>query len=209
MPFEYDIFLGGPSDRHAPMPYRAQIKAAFPALRIYDWEDYKGDDYQAHNDAILAQSLMMVSLVPGFPMPGIGPELGYFYRCHEERIVRGREGLFIGYEDGKTKNADLAISNLKIKRTIPVHYVILIWPDEVNPDFTKKTIGHYGLIIPTIEEAIAIMKSNFKSIEEFNDYETACEVERYRIVQKSARVYEERQRGGLRFRRNKSPWERG
>lgn len=77
--FEYDMFLGGPPDRRVDVPYRELIKKAFPDLRIYDWESYKGDDYQKHNNEMLKKSLMMVSWVPIFRMPGIGPEVGYFY----------------------------------------------------------------------------------------------------------------------------------
>jgi|GEM_PF-1337460 len=135
---DFDIFLGGPPDRRSPFPYRQIIKAAFPDLRIYDWEEYHGDDYQERNHQMIRQSRMMVSLVPDFPMPGIGPEVGYFYAVHEEMI-----------------------------RAAKVSPIILIWPDSVKPDFTKKTIGHYGLIVPSVEEAIAAIKNSLADINKY------------------------------------------
>lgn len=128
---DYDIFLGGPPDRRAPFPYKAMIKAAFSDLKIYDWEEYKGNDYQEQNHKAIKQSGFMISLVPSFPLPGIGPEIGYFYCWHEQ----------------------------KIKQDPSIKRIILIWPDSVQPDFAKKTLAQYGLIVPTVEEAIAYLKS--------------------------------------------------
>jgi len=42
----------------------------------------------------------------------------------------------------------------------------LIWPDEIKPDFTKKTISHYGLIVSTVEEAITAINQSWKAITE-------------------------------------------
>lgn len=186
--FEYDMFLGGPPDRRVDVPYRELIKKAFPDLRIYDWESYKGDDYQKRNNEMLKKSLMMVSWVPVFRMPGIGPEVGYFYGLHQEWIEQGRRGLWVGC--GTDPNGEN-----KPKFTQPVHYSILIWPDSVQTEFikrwptlevstsridwleaykvdTRKTIGEYALIVPTVEEAIATVKSNLKAFKQFNDFYT-------------------------------------
>lgn len=170
MDLEHDIYLGGPPDRRAPVPYKEQIKVAFPDLKIYDWETYKGDDYQEHNDQMLERSKLLVAMVPGFPLPGIGPEIGYFYCFHKKRIEEGKQGLFLGIKLKDKSDTEGAnpnpFANMEPDKTAPVNYVILIWPDEVKPDFTKKTIGHYGLIVPTVEEAITAINQSWKAITE-------------------------------------------
>lgn len=173
--FEYDMFLGGPPDRRAPFPYKQQIKDAFPDIRIYDWEDYKGDDYQEHNNQALKSSFMMVSLVPDFPMPGIGPELGYFYAHNEDRI---KEGLQLGIDfDGTVERP-----SWKAVRTDPHHYAILIWPDSVKPDFAKKTIGHYGLIVPNVLSAIEEIQMTFQAQTERHDYAKRMELAKMQSI---------------------------
>ena len=165
-PFEFDIFLGGPPDRRSPFPYREQLKAAFPQLSIYDWETYKGEDYQEHNDQMMQKSLMMVSLAPGFPMPAIGPEIGYFYAFHEKRIKNYLEGLSLGLEFDPEKSTGHAFPALKLKTTEPVKPLILIWPESVQPDFTKKTLNHYCLIVQTVEEAVSQIRANLAAVEQ-------------------------------------------
>lgn len=162
-PFEYDLFLGGPPDRRCNIPYRQMIKDAFPDLKIYDWESYKGDDYQAKNNDALRASRMMVSMVPDFPMPGIGPEVGYFYAIHEERIRADRLGLAL-----TSPRFGPYVPDEKIERTCPVNDSILIWPEVFTTD-TRKTIAQYALLVSSVDEAIAAIHSNLAAINAFND----------------------------------------
>lgn len=167
MSMEYDIFIGGPPDRRAPFPYKQMIKDAFPDLAIYDWENYKGDDYQEQNHLAIRQSSMMVSLVPDFPMPGIGPEIGYFYCWHEERIKCDKKGICLGMKRiGTFGNGDPHLGDFIFSE--PINYMILIWPEGVQPDFAKRTLAQYGLIVPTVEEAIKAIKANLKNIARHN-----------------------------------------
>lgn len=143
MAMKYDIFLGGPRDNLLPteknpriLIYKQPIKSAFADLKIYDWENYQGDDYQEHNHLAIRSSEIMVTMIPGFPMPGIGPEIGYFY-CYHESLIK---------------------TNPEIDR------IIMIWPNDIRPDFTKKTISQYGIIVESSERAIEMAKISIKKI---------------------------------------------
>ncbi len=139
--FKYDIFLGGPRDNPNPKPgdrnqrvllYKQPFRDAFPEGSIYDWETYTGDNYQEQNHLAIRSSKIMVAMVPEFPMPGIGPEIGYFYCCHEYRIKNNPE----------------------------TPQIILIWLSDIEKDFTKKTLAQYGRNVSTVEEAIALAKQS-------------------------------------------------
>ena len=92
-------------------------------------------------------------------MPGVGPEVGYFYCCHEDRIKRcKKEGVCLGMKRvGTFGNGDPHLCGYDYSD--PFDSIILIWPDSVQPDFAKKTLAQYGLIVPTAEEAIRKIKA--------------------------------------------------
>ena len=161
--FKNDIFLAGPPDRRVGEPYKKMITEAFPGLTIYDWETYKGDNYQDINHAELKDSFYFVGMVPDFPMPAIGEEVGYFFHHHEHRVKYCRQGLRqnsrrVIFGD---KQDDEGVDTSAITSP-PVNPIILIWPDAVRPDFAKRTYSQLAQIVPAAEEAINQIKENQK-----------------------------------------------
>lgn len=164
--FKNDIFLAGPPDRRVGEPYKQMIKDAFPDLAVYDWETYNGKDYQDNNHKELKESFIFVGMVPDFPMPALGEELGYFYHHHEHRIKRCRHGIAQNRKriviGGKPEKEDE-----KFERIIspPINPIILIWPDNVQPDYAKKTFSQLAQIVSTAQEAIDQIKENQKYLD--------------------------------------------
>jgi hypothetical protein len=129
---EYDIFLGGPWEKYAPFPYKSMIKAAFPDKNIFDPEtrpSQTAGDWFSENYFAIEDSLTMVTLVPSFPFPGVGPEVGFFYHehCCEDPTKRLEE-------------------------------LVIIWPVDIKPDFGKKVAAKMGYIVENPEEAIARLR---------------------------------------------------
>lgn len=130
---EYDIFLGGPWERHAPFRYKSIIKEAFSDRNIFDPEERPSQergDWFADNFYALEHSRAMVALVPSFPFPGVAPEVGIFYysKCN----------------NNPTKALD---------------EIIIIWPPIVKPDYGKKVAEKMGYIVESSDEAILRLKS--------------------------------------------------
>lgn len=141
--FEYELYLGGPPDKRSSFPYKQPIQDAFSDLRIYDWETCIKPEYQNENHLVLTKTQIMVAMVPSFPMPGIGPEVGYFY-CHNQHEITS-------YPD--------------------IPRIIFIWPDDVRPDFTKKTLGQYGPIVTTTEAAIDLIRDSILKLKAMSEVE--------------------------------------
>jgi len=74
---------------------------------------------------MLERSKLMVALVPGFPLPGIGPEIGYFHCYHKKRIMEGKQGLFLEMKLDVKFGTDTAdpnpFANLRPEKTDPVN----------------------------------------------------------------------------------------
>ena len=71
---EYDLFVsgqGGPCVRY--------LREDFPDLRIYARTN-EGDDALKQ----LAESMILISVVPAGQNPNVGFDIGYYYRCHEQ-----------------------------------------------------------------------------------------------------------------------------
>ena len=132
MNYEYDIFVGGPWEKHAPFPYKSMIKDAFPDKRIFDPEErasQRTGDWFVDNYRGLRDSRTMAALVPYFPLPGVGPEIGIFYYTHAKTI-------------GK-----------------PLEELAIIWPEVVKPDYGKKVAEKMGCIVKDPEQAISRLKA--------------------------------------------------
>jgi hypothetical protein len=131
----YDIFLGGPWEKHAPFPYKSEIRKAFPDKRIFDPEvqpEQKTDKWFMKNLSALESCKSVVALVPDFPFPGIGPEVGFFYH----------------------KNCQGDFSK-------PLEEIVIIWPKTVKPEYGKKVAEKMGYVVENPEEAIARLKQIF------------------------------------------------
>lgn len=128
---KHDIFLGGPWEKHAPFPYKTMIKEAFPDKNIFDPEEQasqKIGNWFVDNYNALESSLTLVALVPEFPFPGVGPEVGIFYCSHN-----------------KDPNK-------------PLEEIVIIWPEIVKPDHGKKVAERMGYLVENVEECIARLK---------------------------------------------------
>lgn len=131
----YDVFLGGPWERHAPFPYKSDIKKAFPDKIIFDPEkrqSQKSGEWFVDNYYAIENSLTMIALVPNFPFPGVGPEVGFFYyrKCNNEPRK-------------------------------PLEELVIIWPSIVKPDYGKKVAEKMGYLVENSEQAIARLKPIF------------------------------------------------
>ncbi len=83
----FDVFLGGPWEKHCQIPYKTLLKVGLPKASFYDPESVGLDWFDRNLDA-LRRSQVMVVFVPSFPMPGVGPEVGIYY---EHRVLMGRQ----------------------------------------------------------------------------------------------------------------------
>lgn len=132
---KYDIFLAGPWEKHALIPYKRKIKEAFPNNHIFDPEErlsQKTGEWFKDNYNALKSSKSLVSLVPDFPFSGNSLEVGIYYQMH-------------------SKNQDK-----------PLEQIIVIWPEEVKPDYGKEVAKHIGYVVENIEEAIIRLKDVLK-----------------------------------------------
>lgn len=132
---KYDIFLGGPWEKHAPFPYKTMIKEAFPDKNIFDPEEQasqKTGNWFVDNYNALESSLTMVALVPEFPFPGVGPEAGIFYHINS-----------------KDPNK-------------PLEELVIIWPEIVKPDHGRKVAERMGYVVENVEDAILKLKAVIK-----------------------------------------------
>lgn len=128
----YDIFLGGPWEDKAHEPYKTKIKRAFPNNRIFDPEEQtsqKDGTWFVDNYWAILSSKTMVSFVPSFPFPGVGPEVGIFYHEH----------------------CDWNLLE-------PLKELVIIWPDFVKPDHGKSVARRMGYIVENTGEAIARLR---------------------------------------------------
>jgi hypothetical protein len=139
----HDIYLGGPRDNPIPteknqrvLIYKEPIKQAFKTATIYDWEEYHGDNYQEQNHQAIRNSKIMIAMVPPFPLPGIGLEIGYFY-CYHENLIKSQPNI---------------------------SRIIIIWPNDIRPDFTKKTLSQYGIIVETVGGAIELAQNSLYTL---------------------------------------------
>ncbi len=127
---KHDIFLGGPWEQYAPFPYKTHIKQAFPNKKCFDPEtDSNQGTWFADNYEGIENSAAMVALVPSFPFPGVGPEVGHFYRA-----------------------------NCKSDPTKPLENLVIIWPEAVKPDFGKEVATKMGYVVENCEQAIARLR---------------------------------------------------
>ena len=122
--FEYDIFLGGAWEKYSSLPYKKIIKSVFTDLKIYDPEDYSGEDWFANNLEILKNSRSLLAMVPEFPFPLVAVEAGFYYAHHN-----------LDQNSGSSK-------------------LVICWPNNVKPDWVKKNLFHLGEVTNSLAEAI-------------------------------------------------------
>lgn len=129
---QYDIYLSGPDEKYLAVKYKTLIKQALPSANIYDTSDRPDGDWFSNDLSVLQTCKLMVFMVPDFPMPGVAPKIGYFYSQLQIR----------GIIDFGQKS----------------HRIICIWPPEISPKYGQRVIERMGIIVPTVDEAIAIIK---------------------------------------------------
>ncbi|MDO8669733.1 MAG: hypothetical protein Q7K65_05605 [Candidatus Buchananbacteria bacterium] len=130
----YDIFLGGPWEDYSPIPYKQIIKAAFPDLALYDPEEHQTGDWFINNCLAVKLSRSMFILVPDFPFPLVAIEAGMYYTMHNHG------------------DCQIGLDNL-----------VILWPQNVVPDYPKKHLSRLGQRVETIEDGIERLKCLFKS----------------------------------------------
>jgi len=138
---KWDIFLGGPKEEFAPIPfYKKQIKAALPDKLMFDPFDPSFENLQKQglwwpNDLLgLTHSSTMIAMVPAFPMPCLGPEVGifYYYKC--------------------------------VNFNKPLAQLIIIWSDSIQPTYGCELMKKMGIVVQTIDEAVQALKDYFQNI---------------------------------------------
>lgn len=142
----YDIFIGGPWEKHQNEKYKTKIKHAFKDKKIFDPEKSSTQKEESNetgnkswfinNYNKLKESKTLIAYVPNFPLPGIGEEIGIYYEM-----------------------------NCKNKPFKPLKNLIIIWPKEAKPDYGKKTAKQYGVLVESVKEGIEELKQYFKNNE--------------------------------------------
>ncbi|MFW5871661.1 MAG: hypothetical protein ACOCUT_00995 [bacterium] len=125
----YDLFLSGPWEQYSEVPWKSELKKAFPTKQLYDPEDHQNGDWFVTNGQAIERSSSMVVYVPEFPFSGAGLEAGIFY----ERI-RSSWGAK------------------------PSPNLIYLWRDSVQPDWGKEVAKRTGIVVPTLEETIKALQ---------------------------------------------------
>lgn len=139
--FLFDVFLGGPMDEYAPIPFfRNIIREALPELKMFDPFASKFKEIQkqgcwfGNNMIGLEYSRSMIAMVPEFPMPCLGEEVGIFWTCHN------------------------------VKRSGLLPQLIVIWPDSIKPEYGKEMLRKMGIVVSTLDEAIQTLNDYFQTI---------------------------------------------
>ena len=139
--FLFDVFLGGPMDEFAPIPnFRRIIKGALPELKMFDpfapeyAEIQRQGQWFCNNMIGIEHSRSMIAMVPEFPMPCLGPEIGIFWTCHNANLL----GL--------------------------LPQLIIIWPDSIKPEYGKEILKRMGIVVNTVDDAIQSLKDYFQII---------------------------------------------
>jgi len=140
--FLFDVFLGGPMDEYAPIPsFRNIIREALPELKMFDpfapkfKAIQKQGQWFGNNMIGLEYSQSMIAMVPEFPMPCLGEEVGIFWTLHNAN----HSGL--------------------------LPQLISIWPDSIKPEYGKEMLKRMGIVVTNIDDAIQALKDYFQTIQ--------------------------------------------
>ena len=128
----YEIYLSGPNEKYTEIKYKTIIKLAFPKVTIYDTSDRPSGDWFKNDLQVLQTCKLMVFMTPHFPLPGVSPKIGYFYYSLQLRGI-------INFGEKSQQ-------------------IICIWPPEITPKHGQRVVERMGIIVPTVEEAIKIIK---------------------------------------------------
>jgi len=148
----WDIYLGGPWERHSPVPFKEKIKAAFPDRRIFDPEQRSAQKIGNWFDDDcfgIQHSLTMIAMIPEFPGSAIGDEMGMFYHRNNLRL----------FSKSAHEAEELVKNNAGVFQ--PLEELVIIWPESVKPVYAKKFLSHMGYIVENPEAAIVLLKKVF------------------------------------------------
>lgn len=73
-------------------------------------------------------------MVPEFPMPCLGPEIGVFW---SDNVIDLKQ---------------------------PLRQLIIIWPDSIKPEYGKEILKRMGIVVRTLDEAVQALKAYLQTI---------------------------------------------
>lgn len=126
----YGVFLAGPWERFATVPYKTLIEEALPELQFFDPEvrdSQRTQSWFEDNYIGMKNSEVMVVFVPEFPFPMCAQEAAMFYMMNKEWNQVG-----------------------------PLRNLIYIWLPETaeGRDWGKEGCLRMGVVVSSVQEAI-------------------------------------------------------
>lgn len=129
---KHDIYLAGAWEKYCKTPYKAIIKSGLSELDIYDPEDYQEGNWFEDDLEAIRNSKCIICYANDIPMSAATFELGYFYSLQRQREADGEGGF---------------------------GQIIIIWEDDLSPEFAKKWHTQSGFVVDSPESAVELYKS--------------------------------------------------
>ncbi len=128
--FKHDIYLAGAWEKHSKTPYKTIIRRELDEIDIYDPEDYQDNNWFENDLEAIRNSKYIICYANNIPMSATTFELGYFYALQRQREADGEE----------------------------FGQIILIWEDDLMPEFAKKWHIQSGFIVDSPESAVELYR---------------------------------------------------